>query len=77
MANIRRLPLFNSFLCLHIHRESSGLRVGCLLPVSQEGTCLIEFWGKKPGKEGRWVRKEVRDPVIENKILKGFKQVVR
>ena len=43
----------------------------------ETGTCLIEFEGNLPGKEGRWVGKEVRDPVIENKILKGLNRRVR
>jgi len=49
------------------------LLVSRQVPVShsEEGTCLIEFEGNLPGKEGRWVGKEVRDPVIENKILKA------
>ena len=32
---------------------------------SEEGTFLIEFEGNFPGKEGRWVGKEVQDLVIE------------
>lgn len=40
--------------------------------IAKKGLVSLNFRAKnQPGKEGRWVGKEVRDPVIENKILKA------